>query len=180
MAFTGIQRNQCGVEGGIKHMLLIRPDATNLNITQASGEVTSLATTGTVTAYKIEGTKQNGYANEVGTGNKDNNSFYFQQEIQMKGHGINTDVITAIESIRAQKWIAIVHFANGISRLFGTQFGMFPNASTANSNEALADGNEFTITLMGEEIQPAYKLKNSTAALPYGDCTADLAIVAFA
>lgn len=182
MAFTGIKRNYCASEGGIDHVLIFSPQTANLAITKdADNLVTSLVSTGTATAYKLEPHRGQGFYNEPGTGSYENQTFFYTQEINVKGVGMDNTVKNAIDTIHATKWLALVVFNNGITRLCGIDSGLNCEASTDESSEALGDAVAFSVTLKSpEESAKAPLVKNASKTAPYGDVASDLSIVAFA
>jgi hypothetical protein len=182
MAFTGIKREYCAKEGGIDHVLIFLTTTANLAITKdVDTKVTSIVSTGTATAYKLEPHRGFGYANENGNGNHELKSRFYTQEIQIKGVTLDNTIKQAIESIDRSLWLAIVHYNNGDSRLFGVDSGLVGSSSADESKEALGDAWEYSIMLQSpEESEKAPFVKDATKSLPYGVLATELTIVAFA
>lgn len=154
MALVQFNRFQCRQEGGIDHFLFIScVDANYAPTYDVNGAVTSLGAG--VTPIRVEPSRGMGYANSTPTGNAQNSTMFYAQEIQVMGHGSGAVVENLIRELGKNSWHVVAVYNNGLKRLFGAEFGMFPTGGSDNSASASTDPIEFSITLSGEEINPA-------------------------
>ena len=154
MALVQFNRFQCRQEGGIDHFLFVScNDANYAPVFDVNGAVTSLGTG--VTPIKVEPSRGMGYANSTPTGNAQNSTMYYAEEIQVMGHGSGTAVRSLIFELGRSSWHVVAVYNNGIKRLFGQQFGLMPTGGSDNSASASTDPVEFSMTLAGEELTPA-------------------------
>ena len=156
MAIASFKKVLCRQEGGIKDVILIACDDPNYVPVVANAVCTSVAEDlAKVTGYVVENDTDLGTATQTPTGNAQAGTFFYGQEVAIKGRAITQLSINLQAEVAKKKWHAIVRYHNGINRLFGAEFGLFPTGGSDSGGEGLASDLDFSVVLTGNEINTA-------------------------
>ena len=139
------------------------------SFTQDSDDlVTALPSGSTVYYYELKGTSA--YTETVNS-SRENGTTFYSQELTLNLKKLTNEMTTQLKLLAKGRPQIIVHTKNGESLIAGLAEGCDLTAGTIQTGAALGDLYGYSITMTGEEKNPAAFISGSTADDPFAGIT---------
>jgi hypothetical protein len=130
--------------------------------------VTSLPSGSTVYYYELKGTSA--YTETVNS-SRENGTTFYSQELTLNLKKLTNEMTTQLKVLAKGRPQIIVHTKNGEALVAGLTEGCDLTAGTIQTGAALGDLYGYSITMTGEEKNPAAFISGSTAEDPFAGIT---------
>lgn len=148
--------------GGIK-VLYINGLENVTAYTSASGTVSVITKSSVFYKYELEEETSN--AESVGTGNRQNGTFFYAQKVVamfLKQGYVTADLL---RTLAKKRLVIVVVDNNGKNWIYGKDRGLMVSNSTASTGTAKGDMNGYNVTFDGNEPDDVYEYTGSLSAL---------------
>ena len=130
--------------------------------------VTALPSGSTVYYYELKGTSA--YTETVNS-SRENGTTFYSQELTLNLKKLTNEMTTQLKLLAKGRPQIIVHTKNGEALIAGLTEGCDLTAGTIQTGAALGDLYGYSITMTGEEKNPAAFISGSTAEDPFAGIT---------
>jgi hypothetical protein len=130
--------------------------------------VTALPSGSTVYYYELKGTSA--YTETVNS-SRENGTTFYSQELTLNLKKLTNEMTTQLKLLAKGRPQIIVHTKNGEALVAGLAEGCDLTAGTIQTGAALGDLYGYSITMTGEEKNPAAFISGSTADDPFAGIT---------
>lgn len=130
--------------------------------------VTALPSGSTVYYYELKGTSA--YTETVNS-SRENGTTFYSQELTLNLKKLTNEMTTQLKLLAKGRPQIIVHTKNGEALVAGLREGCDLTAGTIQTGAALGDLYGYSITMTGEEKNPAAFISGSTAEDPFAGIT---------
>jgi len=130
--------------------------------------VTALPSGSTVYYYELKGTSA--YTETVNS-SRENGTTFYSQELTLNLKKLTNEMTTQLKLLAKGRPQIIVHTKNGEALVAGLTEGCDLTAGTIQTGAALGDLYGYSITMTGEEKNPAAFISGSTAEDPFAGIT---------
>ncbi len=149
--------------GGISDVYFI--ELNNITtIGTASGVVTGITKATGKRFWRYQLPKETGYFNETITGNTQNGTVFYAQEVKVIVNKLNTTVRNEIQNLAQNTLIAVVKDMNGKYWMAGKERGIDLNNGVSGTGTAFGDRSGYDLTFTGSEPDPMFEVEASVAA----------------
>lgn len=131
-------------------------------------EITALPSGTTVYYYELKGTSA--YTETVNS-SRENGTTFYSQELTLNLKKLTNEMTTQLKLLAKGRPQIIVHTKNGEALVAGLTEGCDLTAGTIQTGAALGDLYGYSITMTGEEKNPAAFISGSTADDPFAGIT---------
>lgn len=150
---SGIAKGCKDNSGGVQYVYIASADNV-ASITSATGSVSAISMTGSTKFWKFEVNKNTSKWAQTIKG-KDNGVVSFEQILTLVIPANSVNTRNQILLLASGEMKAIVYDTNSKNWLLGEKFNLNLNAGTSDSGTMLNDDNIWTLTISGEEKEPA-------------------------
>ena len=163
---SGYTKPVCKTIGGIDYFIIYNMENRD-SYTRVNNEVTALSLTAGKYGYKFKTDKELTSVGEVGTGNRENNTYFYAQNgtlILLDKTEANLDMLALL----GQSTLGVIAvYESGLVRHFGFLNGMVVDTQTDASGTLYEDRNGHELAFSGKEkqIAPVMDLSIATALL---------------
>jgi hypothetical protein len=147
--------------GGAKAFYVIEYDNVKTT-TNTAGVITGITKATGKRFWKYVPAKETSYAKETITSNVQNGSLYWAVELMMALNKMQTSSRNEILLLARNRLIVVVVDANGKKWLYGLGNGLDVTAGEAGTGTAPGDRNGYSLTLTGNEPEPALEVDDTT------------------
>lgn len=148
--------------GGIQ-ALYINTVANVTAYTEASGTVNSLTKSSVFYKYELE--EENSMAQSVATGNRQNGTVFFAQEITAIFQKLTYQTRDKLVSLHKNRLVIVVKDNNGKFWIMGKDRGLMTTTSTGATGTAMGDLNGYTVVFAGNEPEDWYEYTGTESSL---------------
>jgi hypothetical protein len=134
------------------------------SVATASGVVTGITKVASKRFWKYEIPKETGSVNETITGNTQNGTVFYAQELKLIVNKLNTTVRNEIKLLAQNTLIAVAKDANGRYWMLGKDRGLDLNTGTSGTGTAFGDRSGYDLTFTGSEAEPMIEVASGIAA----------------
>ena len=131
--------------------------------TEASGTVSGITKTGVFYKYELE--EENSFAQSVGTGNRQNGTFFFAQQVQAMFQKMKYQTRDLLETLAKNRLVIVVKDNNGKYWVYGKDKGLMVTTSTAATGTAKGDMNGYTVVFDGNENKDVFEYTGTESGL---------------
>lgn len=150
--------------GGIKSLHILERGNIS-SYTTSSGTVSSITKSGGSVFFKYELEEENSNAQSVGTGNRQNGSFFFAQQVNAMFLKMTYQTRDKLRLLQKNRLVIIVEDNNGKYWVYGKDNGLMVTTSTGASGTARGDMNGYTVVFDGNEAEDVYEYTGTVSAL---------------
>ena len=143
-------------------------------VTKVDDEITVLS--GTFTAYKYDLKGGSSFEQAI-TSSRENGTTYFEQTLNLTLKKLSKEDNKEIKLLAYGRPHVAVEDYNGNVFVMGLAHGAEVTGGTIVTGAGMADLSGYTLTLVGQEVQPANFLSAPTAADPYDGVSSSATIV---
>ena len=143
-------------------------------VTKVDDEITVLS--GTFSAYKYDLKGGSSFEQAV-TSSRENGTTYFEQTLNLTLKKLSKEDNKEIKLLAYGRPHIAVEDYNGNVFLMGLEHGAEVTGGSIVTGAAMADLSGYTLTFVGQEVQPANFLSAPTAADPYDGVSSSVTIV---
>jgi hypothetical protein len=153
--------------GGLQGVYFINYSTGSFTL-DADDLVTALPSGSTVYYYELKGTSA--YTETVNS-SRENGTTFYSQELTLNLKKLTNEMTTQLKLLAKGRPQIIVHTKNGEALIAGLAEGCDLTAGTIQTGAALGDLYGYSITMTGEEKNPAAFISGSTAEDPFAGIT---------
>lgn len=148
--------------GGIQ-ALYINTTANITGYTEASGTVSALTKSGVFYKYELE--EENSMAQSVATGNRQNGTVFFAQEITAIFQKLTYQTRDKLVALHKNRLVIVVKDNNGKFWIMGKDRGLMTTTSTGATGTAMGDLNGYTVVFAGNEPEDWFEYTGTESSL---------------
>lgn len=148
--------------GGIQ-ALYINTVANVTAYTEASGTVSALTKSGVFYKYELE--EENSMAQSVATGNRQNGTVFFAQEITAIFQKLTYQTRDKLVALHKNRLVIVVKDNNGKFWIMGKDRGLMTTTSTGATGTAMGDFNGYTVVFAGNEPEDWFEYTGTESSL---------------
>lgn len=148
--------------GGIQ-ALYINTVANITAYTEASGTVSALTKSGVFYKYELE--EENSMAQSVATGNRQNGTVFFAQEITAIFQKLTYQTRDKLVALHKNRLVIVVKDNNGKFWIMGKDRGLMTTTSTGATGTAMGDLNGYTVVFAGNEPEDWFEYTGTESSL---------------
>lgn len=148
--------------GGIQ-ALYINTVANVTAYTEASGTVSALTKSGVFYKYELE--EENSMAQSVATGNRQNGTVFFAQEITAIFQKLTYQTRDKLVALHKNRLVIVVKDNNGKFWIMGKDRGLMTTTSTGATGTAMGDLNGYTVIFAGNEPEDWFEYTGTESSL---------------
>jgi len=148
--------------GGIQ-ALYINTVANVTAYTEASGTVSALTKSGVFYKYELE--EENSMAQSVATGNRQNGTVFFAQEITAIFQKLTYQTRDKLVALHKNRLVIVVKDNNGKFWIMGKDRGLMTTTSTGATGTAMGDLNGYTVVFAGNEPEDWFEYTGTESSL---------------
>ncbi len=148
--------------GGIQ-AIYINTTANVTAYTEASGTVSALTKSGVFYKYELE--EENSMAQSVATGNRQNGTVFFAQEITAIFQKLTYQTRDKIVALHKNRLVIVVKDNNGKFWLMGKDRGLMTTTGTGATGTAMGDLNGYTVVFAGNEPEDWFEYTGTESSL---------------
>ena len=148
--------------GGIQ-ALYINTVANVTAYTEASGTVSALTKSGVFYKYELE--EENSMAQRVATGNRQNGTVFFAQEITAIFQKLTYQTRDKLVALHKNRLVIVVKDNNGKFWIMGKDRGLMTTTSTGATGTAMGDLNGYTVVFAGNEPEDWFEYTGTESSL---------------
>jgi hypothetical protein len=161
--------------GGIASVFFVNYTG-SFTSSQANGDALLESLPAGLTAYQYD-LKGNSSYTETVNSSRDNGTTFFSQELVLNLKKLTNEMTTQLKLMAYGRPQVIVWTMNGDALLVGEREGADVTAGTIQTGGAMGDLYGYSVTLTGQEKQPATFLSGSTTTNALGGLTANYTVV---
>ena len=143
-------------------------------VTKVDDEITVLS--GTFTAYKYDLKGGSSFEQAI-TSSRENGTTYFEQTLNLTLKKLSKEDNKEIKLLAYDRPHVAVEDYNGNVFIMGLEHGAEVTGGTIVTGAAMADLSGYTLTFVGQEVQPANFVAAPTASDPYAGVSSSATIV---
>ena len=143
-------------------------------VTKVDDEITDLS--GTFVAYKYDLKGGSSFEQAI-TSSRENGTTYFEQTLNLTLKKLSKEDNKEIKLLAYDRPHVAVEDYNGNVFIMGLEHGAEVTGGTIVTGAAMADLSGYTLTFVGQEVQPANFVAAPTAADPYAGVSSSATIV---
>lgn len=152
-------------QGGIKTVYIAEyTTVTGITLNASADTVSAITMTSGAQFYKYDFVKNTGSFIETSQVNTDNNTVFYQPEIQLQFSKQEVVKRNQFKQLAQTDTIAVVLTSAGKYWLVGSDKGLTLTAGSSEAGKASADFNGYKFTLQGQEPELAYEVPSNLIA----------------
>lgn len=148
--------------GGIQAVYIIAKGSVT-SYTTASGTVSAITKSGVFYKYELE--EENSMAQSVATGNRQNGTVFFAQELTAIFQKLTYQTRDKLTTLHKNRLVIVVKDNNDKFWVMGKDRGLMTTTSTGATGTAMGDLNGYTVVFAGNEPDDWYEYTGQESAL---------------